>query len=161
MLVPLLVALAGYSLVWPQSPTQPPAQSPPPIRAAVITGANNHEWEWTSNEVAASLGETGRFEVEVVKDPATWLADAPARAQRGELHVLVLDYNGPRWGDAAEQGFVRAVQGGVGVTVLHAANNARSSSACCGGKAPATVRTTCSTSSSSTAPTRSRTAWPT
>jgi type 1 glutamine amidotransferase len=124
MLVPLLVALAGCSLVWPQSPTQPPAQSPPPIRAAVITGANNHEWEWTSNEVAASLDETGRFEVEVVKDPATWLADAPARAQRGELHVLVLDYNGPRWGDAAEQGFVRAVQGGVGVTVLHAANNA-------------------------------------
>ncbi|MEO6594123.1 MAG: family 16 glycoside hydrolase, partial [Planctomycetota bacterium] len=42
----------------------------------------------------------------------------------GELQLLVLDYNGPRWGEAAERGFLEAVQNGCGVTVLHAANNA-------------------------------------
>lgn len=96
----------------------------PPIRAAVVTGANNHDWEWTAPEIARALTETGRFAAEVVRDPAAWLADAPARAAAGGLHLLVLDYNGPRWGEAAERGFLQAVAGGVGVTVLHAANNA-------------------------------------
>jgi type 1 glutamine amidotransferase len=96
----------------------------PPIRAAVITGANNHDWEWTAPEIARSLTETGRFQVEVVAQPATWLAAAPAKAAAGELQVLVLDYNGPRWGEAAEKGFLQAVESGVGVVALHAANNA-------------------------------------
>jgi type 1 glutamine amidotransferase len=114
----MLAALAAAVLV-PQGPALPP-----PIHARVITGANNHDWEWTAPEVAASLRESGRFHVEVVKDPAKFLPDAPALAAKGELQLLVLDYNGPRWGEAAEQGFLRAVEAGVGVTVLHAANNA-------------------------------------
>ncbi|MBL8752987.1 MAG: DUF1080 domain-containing protein [Planctomycetes bacterium] len=97
----------------------------PPIRAVVVTGANNHDWEWTAPEIGRALSETGRFQVETTADPEQWLVDAPTRAQRGELHVLVLDYNRKeRWGGAAEQGFLRAVEGGVGVVALHAANNA-------------------------------------
>ena len=46
----------------PQGPT-PSA----PIRAVVLTGANNHEWQWTAPELASSLTETGRFEVRVVE----------------------------------------------------------------------------------------------
>lgn len=95
----------------------------PPLRALVVTGQNNHDWEWTAPEIGRCLLESGRFQVEVTKDPKD-LASAPARAAAGELHAIVLDYNGPRWGDAAEQGFLQAVEGGVGVTVLHAANNA-------------------------------------
>jgi hypothetical protein len=59
----------------------------------VITGENNHDWPWTSREIASTLRETGRFEVEIVEQPAKWLADAPARLQRGELrlHDAVLD----------------------------------------------------------------------
>ena len=121
MVVSTLLATA---LVLPQQPSAGPSAAPAPIRAAVLTGANNHDWPWTSREIAGALRETGRFEVEVVDAPATWLADAGQRAQRGELHVLVLDYNGPRWGEAAERGFLAAVEGGVGVAVLHAADNA-------------------------------------
>lgn len=99
-------------------------QNPPPLRALVVSGENNHDWRWTTPEIVNTLRETGRFEVAVTDTPAKDLADAPARHARGELDVLVLNYNGPRWGEAAEQGFLAAVRAGVGVTVIHAADNA-------------------------------------
>jgi type 1 glutamine amidotransferase len=95
-----------------------------PIRSVVLTGENNHDWRWTAPQLAGALRETGRFQVEVITAPAAWLETAPARAERGEVQLLVLDYNGPRWGEAAERGFLAAVEGGVGVAVVHAANNA-------------------------------------
>jgi type 1 glutamine amidotransferase len=87
----------------------------------LVSGANNHDWKWTTPEIRNTLTETGRFRVDVTEEPAKTLADAAALAK---YKVIVLNYNGPRWGDAAEQGFLRAVDGGVGVTVIHAANNA-------------------------------------
>jgi type 1 glutamine amidotransferase len=96
----------------------------PPLRALVVSGANNHEWQWTSPEIASALTESGRFAVTITNNPATDLVDCKRLAAAGELHVIVLDYNGPRWGEAAERGFLDAVTGGVGVTVVHAANNA-------------------------------------
>lgn len=97
----------------------------PPLRATILSGANNHDWQWTTPEIARVLSESGRFQVETTDQPATWLADAPEKFARGELHVLVLDYNSnQRWGEAAEQGFLTAVANGVGVVALHAANNA-------------------------------------
>ncbi|MBX3463456.1 MAG: DUF1080 domain-containing protein [Planctomycetes bacterium] len=100
---------------------QGPAPAPPaPIRTALLTGANNHDWKWTTPEIANTLGETGRFAVTTVDDPATWLAARGA----DDMQLLVLDYNGPRWGEAAERAFAAAVRAGTGVTVVHAANNA-------------------------------------
>ncbi|MBL9078713.1 MAG: DUF1080 domain-containing protein [Planctomycetes bacterium] len=98
----------------------PQAPPPAPIRTVLLTGANNHEWQWTAPEIAAALAETGRFEVRVEADPASFLA----RTDLASVQLFVLDYNGPRWGDAAEAAFVRAVDAGAGVSVLHAANNA-------------------------------------
>jgi len=101
-----------------------PQEPPPPLHAAVLTGANNHDWPWTSKEIAGALTETGRFVVSVENDPAKFLPTlAVPRSKRG-VEVLVLDYNGPRWGDAAERAFVDAVKAGLGVVVVHAANNA-------------------------------------
>lgn len=97
-----------------------PQEVPPPIHAAVLTGANNHEWQWTAPEIASALRETGRFTVSVVEDPAAWLASG----DRPDVQLFVLDYNGPRWGDAAERAFADAVRGGTGLTIVHAASNA-------------------------------------
>jgi len=106
--------------VFPAALQQPPR----PIQALIVSGANNHDWEWTSPEIGRLLTETGRFAVEITNDPEAALVKAPERHERGELDVIVLDYNGPRWGEAAEAGFLRAVENGCGVTVVHAANNA-------------------------------------
>lgn len=109
-------ALLASSLLAPQEPA--------PLHALVVSGANNHDWKWTTPEIASVLTETGRFLVQTTDEPQQTLAAAPAMHARGELDVLVLNYNGPRWGEAAEQGFLQAVAQGCGVTIIHAANNA-------------------------------------
>lgn len=114
MLVAALLSVTTAAL--PQDP-------PRPLRALVVSGANNHDWQWTSPEIARALTETGRFAVEITYEPETALVDAPGMHERGELDVIVLDYNGKRWGEAAERGFLAAVEAGCGVTVVHAANN--------------------------------------
>ncbi|MEM9801633.1 MAG: family 16 glycoside hydrolase [Planctomycetota bacterium] len=96
------------------------AQAPEPIPVLIVSGANNHDWEWTTPSLVSILDEAERFDVSVTYDPATDLAD---RARLDEVAAVVLDYNGERWGDAAEQTFLAAVRDGLGVVVVHAANN--------------------------------------
>jgi type 1 glutamine amidotransferase len=93
----------------------------PRIRATVVTGAGDHDWQWTSQEIARALEETGRFRTEVVDDAAGFFVEAPERATAHKLHLIVLDYAGPRWGDAADDGFLATVGGGVGVVFTTAA----------------------------------------
>jgi type 1 glutamine amidotransferase len=90
------------------------------IPALLITGANNHDWKWTAPRLARILEASGRFAVTITDQPAKTLADAKELAR---YRVFVLDYNGPRLGAAAEANFLAAVEGGTGVTVVHAANN--------------------------------------
>lgn len=96
----------------------------PPIRTLLVSGANNHDWQWTSPQIEAALEETGRFDVAITYEPAKDLASVAEQHKAGKLDLIVLDYNGPRWGEAAEAGFLAAVRQGCGVTVIHAANNA-------------------------------------
>jgi type 1 glutamine amidotransferase len=92
-----------------------------PIPVLIVTGENNHDWKYTTPRIRQSLEETGRFTVDVTEKPAQGLADAKALAK---YQVIVLDYNGPRWGEPAESNFLAAVAGGTGVSVIHAADNA-------------------------------------
>lgn len=112
----LLVATASAALpvaVW--------AQGPAPIHALLLTGQNNHNWQYISRLHEDILEDTGRFVVDVADDAPAALADAAALNQ---YQVFVLDYNGPRWGDKAEANFLNAVKDGTGVVVIHASNNA-------------------------------------
>jgi len=99
------------------------AGSAPPERVPVLVvgGANNHDWSWTTPAIAEILEESGKFDVAVTEKPAETLADPETYRK---YRALVLDYNGPRWGEAAEKLFVEAVEGGMGVVVVHAADNA-------------------------------------
>ncbi len=90
-------------------------------RVLILTGANNHDWEWTSPALKRILEESGKFDVELSSNPAGTLGDAAALEG---LDAFVLDYNGPRWGEPAEQHFLEAVRSGTGVVVVHAADNA-------------------------------------
>ncbi len=92
-----------------------------PIRALVVSGANNHDWEWTTPRLKEMLEASGKFAVEITYEPGEDLARADGLSG---FDVIVLDYNGPRWGDRAERAFLAAVEGGTGVAVIHAANNA-------------------------------------
>ena len=98
-----------------------PGDDADPLRVLIVTGENNHHWEFTSRKLVEALTASGKFRVESTDRPAQSLADAGALAG---YDALVLDYNGPRWGEAAEASFLAAVEGGTGVVVVHAANNA-------------------------------------
>jgi alkaline phosphatase D len=95
-----------------------------PIRTLLVTGHNNHNWQYTSRVHAETLESTGRFAVTVTDDPATALAAKPAQPWQ----LFVLDYNdsqaAKRWGEAAEKSFVKAVGDGAGVVAIHSSNNA-------------------------------------
>src|SRR5258706_1718634 len=91
------------------------------IRVLIVTGENNHDWKHTSPHFKQVLEETGRFTCEITETPAATLAD---EKKLKEFDVLLLDYNGKRWGEAAEANFLKAVQNGTGVAVVHASNNA-------------------------------------
>lgn len=89
-------------------------------KVLVVSGANNHDWEWTTPSLASILRASGRFEVSVTREPGKTLADQDTLQA---LDAVVLDYNGPRWGEAAESAFLEAVRAGLGVVVIHAADN--------------------------------------
>ncbi|MEC9047378.1 MAG: family 16 glycoside hydrolase [Planctomycetota bacterium] len=117
MMKPFLGAL----LLALPSPSQ---QTPEKVRALVVTGANNHDWKWTAPQICAALQETGRFDVALTQNPEADLQRAAELHTAGQLDLIVLDYNGPRWGEPAERAFLAAVEAGCGVSVVHAANNA-------------------------------------
>lgn len=97
------------------------SQSPAKIQALIVSGANNHDWEFTSPSLERMLEASGLFDATITYEPAQTLADAEELAKYA---VIVLDYNGPRWGEPADAEFLAAVRGGTGVSVIHAANNA-------------------------------------
>ncbi|MDP6539575.1 MAG: DUF1080 domain-containing protein [Planctomycetota bacterium] len=100
------------------APAPPAAVEKIPV--LVIGGANNHDCEWTTPSLARMLTASGLFAVTVTEDPSTTLAEDEDLTR---FRAFVLDYNGGRWGEVAEERFLAAVSGGVGVSVIHAANN--------------------------------------
>ena len=101
------------------------AMANPPIRTLIITGHNNHNWQYTSRVHKDTLEATGRFSVDITDEPENTLSEP---GSLGKYQLVVLDYNdsqaAKRWGSAAEQNFVDAVNAGTGVVAIHAANNA-------------------------------------
>ncbi len=114
---PLRTALLVAAALLPTSNLQ--AEDKIPV--LIVSGANNHDWEWTTPSLESMLNESGLFDVTITYEPAKDLAD---KKKLSRYKVLVLDYNGPRWGAGAEEAFLEAVRGGTGVSVIHAANNA-------------------------------------
>ncbi len=113
MLCSLLLSLAA-------APPQEAAEREP-VPVLLVSGANNHDWRWTTPFLKAILERDGLCRVEVTTEPSRTLAD---REGLRAYQAFVLDYNGPRWGEEAERNFVDAVRAGTGVVVIHAANNA-------------------------------------
>ncbi|MEM8710032.1 MAG: family 16 glycoside hydrolase [Planctomycetota bacterium] len=90
------------------------------ITVLVVSGANNHDWEWTTPSIVQILEESDLFQVSTTYAPAE---DLTHDATYEGLDAIVLDYNGARWGEAAEARFLSAVESGLGVVVVHAADN--------------------------------------
>lgn len=95
------------------------AASRSPLRALILSGRNNHDWRSTTPFLRKILEATGRFDVAVELEPSGLTA-----AHLKAVDVLVLDYNGPRWGAAAEAAVAGFVRRGKGLVVVHGASYA-------------------------------------
>ncbi len=87
------------------------------IRVLILSGENNHDWRETTPCLRNLLLNTGRFDVRVNEEPAGMTA-----ATLAAYNVVVLDYNGPRWGPAAEKALEEFVRSGGGLVAVHGAN---------------------------------------
>jgi type 1 glutamine amidotransferase len=92
---------------------------PGAFRVLILSGRNNHDWKATTPFLAGILDQTGRFDERVTDEPAGLNATALA-----PYDAIVLDYNGPRWGETAEAAVADFVKSGKGLVVVHGASYA-------------------------------------
>jgi len=96
-----------------------PFFKPGTIRVLILSGRNNHDWRTTTPFLRKTLVESGRFDVRVEEEPM-----GITQATLAAYDVLVLDYDGPRWGATTEKAVEDFVKSGKGLVALHAASYA-------------------------------------
>jgi type 1 glutamine amidotransferase len=96
-----------------------PAQHAAPVRTLIFSGQNNHGWRTTTPYLETLLTNCGRFEVRLEEEPAGVTA-----ATLAHYDLIVVDYQGPRWGDATERAVADFVRSGKGLVAVHGASYA-------------------------------------
>ncbi len=96
-----------------------PFFQPGKIRVLILSGRNNHDWRTTTPFLRKTLVESGRFDVRVEEEPM-----GITEATLAAYDVLVLDYDGPRWGETTEKAVENFVKSGKGLVAIHAASYA-------------------------------------
>jgi len=91
------------------------------IKTLLLSGANNHDWKRSTPFLVELLEKSGKFDVTLSENPSAVLGFATGL--KG-VQLIFSDYNGPEWTDTAKGNFEAAIRGGVGLVVLHAADNA-------------------------------------
>ena len=89
----------------------------PPVRVLIVTGQTDlpyHHWEETTPFLRDLLTGTGRFTVKVLEEPRG--LNAAALANYG---LVIVNYNGPRWGAGSEAALEAYVRGGGGLLSFH------------------------------------------
>lgn len=90
---------------------------PRPIKALILTGeidSQYHDWRASTAYLVGLLESTGRFDVRVEEQVAGISA-----ATLAPYDLLILNYNGPRWGAAAETAVEEFVRQGKGLISFH------------------------------------------
>jgi type 1 glutamine amidotransferase len=97
------------------------------LKLLIIDGQNNHNWKAMTPPMKASLEATGRFTVDVATTPdnkAPKEAWDSFRPDFSKYDVVLSNYNGQPWPARVQKALEESVDGGGGLVVVHAANNA-------------------------------------
>lgn len=87
------------------------------IQALILTGQidpPHRDWRSTSAALARILDGTGKFEVRTLEEVRGVTA-----ATLAPYDVLILHYNGPRWGEATEAAVEAHIRNGKGMVAIH------------------------------------------
>ncbi len=98
--------------------------APKPVKALVISGQNNHNWEVSHLAIKKILDNSRMFATEIALTPPAGGDMSSFSPQFDKYDVVVLDYNGDRWSEDTDRAFLEYVQKGGGVVIYHAADNA-------------------------------------
>ena len=94
-----------------------------PLKALIITGQNNHNWELSSAFLEEIMEETKLFDVDIAISPAAGEDMSTFVVEFEPYDVVILDYNGDKWTQETRDNFEQYAKNGGGIVVYHAANN--------------------------------------
>ena len=97
---------------------------PTPIKALVISGQNNHNWQVSHQAIKQILDNSGKFVTDIALTPPAGGDMKSFQPSFDKYDVVVLDYNGDRWSEKTDKDFLEYVKNGGGIIVYHAADNA-------------------------------------
>lgn len=118
----MLTCFAAVSLMFAQT-----SDAAEKLQLLIIDGQNNHNWKATTPILKSFLTDTGRFDVSVVTsppkkaEPEKWEDFNPDFPQ---YDVVLSNYNGEEWPMRVKTNLESYVEGGGGLVIIHAANNA-------------------------------------
>lgn len=101
---------------------QEPVQTP--LRALLVTGQSNHNWQVAAPVLKTILEDDGLFLVDVATTPLAGDDMSGFMPQFAAYSVIVLNYTGDAWSESTQEEFVAYVANGGGVVVVHESNNA-------------------------------------
>lgn len=113
-----LVVVVSWLVVGAAAPA-----AEPKLKALVVDGQNNHQWQVTTPLLVKYLEQTGLFTVDVATSAAKGADMSGYRPGFAAYDVVVSNYNGDPWPVATQQALEKYVYGGGGFVVVHAANN--------------------------------------
>lgn len=93
-------------------------------KALIVSGQNNHNWEVSHKVLKLILDNSGMFETDFALTAPAGGDMSGFQPDFSAYDVVVLDYNGDRWPEETDAAFMDYVNGGGGVIVYHAADNA-------------------------------------
>lgn len=117
----LLLAIALTAALAPSCST---SSQPTKIKALIISGQNNHNWQVSHGVLQLILNQSGMFEADTLLTPPAGGDMSRFAPHFDEYDVVVLDYNGDKWSEATNEAFLEYVNQGGGVVIYHAADNA-------------------------------------
>ena len=95
-----------------------------PIKALVVSGQNNHNWQVSHKVLKQILDNSGLFVTDIELTAPAGGDMSSFAPDFSQYDVVVLDYNGDRWPAETDSAFVQYVRKGGGVVIYHAADNA-------------------------------------
>ena len=98
-----------------------------PIRVLLVDGQSAgvyHNWQLTTRVLKKELEDSGRFQVTVATSPRSDGDFSNFKSEFNNYQVIVLNYDGPDWPAALRLKFERYIEGGGGLVVVHASDNA-------------------------------------
>jgi len=116
----LLIALSAthFSIAEDAKPSNTPGGK---IKVLLVDGQNNHDWKRCSPVMMATLEATGRFKIEQATVSKSQVADFSPDFTKYD--VVLSNYNGASWPEKTKAAFVKYIQNGGSLVVVHAADN--------------------------------------